>query len=130
MSQLVYGFVVTVPAGTEKAGNWTQDVSFASAVVNTIEVRVPPGPRGNMGFAIGSGGTAVMPFNAGEWIVTDDEKITWGVDDQFDSGAWQVLAYNLGRYDHALYIRFLCDPTAGRAGQTSPLPLSASVLES
>lgn len=130
MSQLVYGFVVTVPAGTAKDAAWTEDVAFPPAVVNTIEVRVPPGPRGNMGFAIGSGGTAVMPFNHGEWIVTDDEKIVWAVDDQFDSGAWQVLAYNVGQFPHDIYIRFLCDPASGRPMQTVPAPLPAGMVES
>lgn len=128
MPQLVYSFDVTVPAGTPASARWSQAINFPSADVSQIEIRVPPGPRGCLGFALGSSGTPVIPYNADQWIVTDDERIVWGVTDQFDSGAWEVFAYNTGTLPHTIYVRFLCDPTAGATATTVPAPIPLESL--
>lgn len=106
-SQLIYTFTPTIPAGTAIATPYAEQMSFPQASVDQIELKVPPGSNGAMGFSIGSSGVAIVPFNQPGWIVTDDETITWDVDSQFNSGAWEFFGYNLGVYDHAVYVRFL-----------------------
>lgn len=107
MAVEVRSFSPVIPAGTPVSAGWSADLSFPARVVDRIQVRVPPGPRGAVGFAIGSAGTSIIPYNPGEWIITDDESIDWPLEGQFDSGAWTLFAYNLGRQDHTIYIRFL-----------------------
>lgn len=98
---------VLVPAGTPISAGFKQAITFAPLEIARIEVRVPPGPRGEVGFAIGAGGVAVFPFDTGQFIVADDEEIGWDLEDTLDAGSWQVLAYNTGQYDHTLWFRFL-----------------------
>lgn len=71
-----------------------------------IEIRIPPGPNGELGFAIGMAGQNIIPFNSNEWIVTSDEVIRWQFETPLNSGAWQCQSYNTGTYDHTIQVRF------------------------
>lgn len=126
MAREIRAFQVVVPAGTTKAAGWSQDVSFPPREVVQVEIRIPPGPRGEMGFSLGSGGVPVLPSNAGGWVVADDQDIVWPLDGQWNSGAWSVQAYNTGQYDHTIYLTFLLDlPNATTAG---PAPAAAAAV--
>lgn len=110
MAQEIRAFEVTIPAGTAKSAGWSQAISMPPRVVKRIDWRVPPGPRGNMGFAIGASGEAILPTNEGAWIVADDDRDNWPLENQIDSGGWEVFGYNTGTYDHTVYLRFHVDP--------------------
>ena len=128
MTTRVYAFSVTVPAGTVQAAPLTQSLSFDPAVVSQVEVVVPPGPLGNVGWFIGAAGQQVIPREQGSWIVTDDEVVKWPVSGLHDSGSWQITAYNTGSHDHTLSVRFLTVPVADagqNSGATGPLPPDA-----
>lgn len=71
-----------------------------------IEVRVPPGPSGLVGFAFVHSGQQVIPFTDGLWIVTDDESIDWSVEEYPTGDKWSLKAYNLDVYPHTLHCRF------------------------
>ena len=120
-------FDVVVPAGTAKATPQLTKLTLPVRVVDEIEIRVPPGPRGEVGFAIGSSGVQVIPMAIGSWIVTDDEEINWRLENFWDSGAWEVRAYNTGQFDHTLYLRFLLS-TIGKGGPPAPSSISSDVL--
>lgn len=102
-------FTFTIPAGTLKTALKTQVVTFPPRVVTQINIRVPPGPAGQMGFSIGSSGNPVIPIDPGTFVVTDNERIEWPLERFWDSGSWEFFGYNLGQYDHSVYIEFLCD---------------------
>lgn len=109
MAREVRRFPVTIPASTPKASPQVTNLSFPFRVVRELEVRIPPGPRGEVGFAIGGSGQPVIPVEAGAYLVTDDEIIRWPLDGFWDSGSWQMTAYNTGRFPHTLEVRFLVD---------------------
>lgn len=100
---------VTVPAQTPVSAGFSQVVTFPARVVTQINVKVPPGPRGNMGFAIGTSGMPVIPADLGDFIVTDDEEIEYPLAGYWDSGSWEVFAFNTGNYPHTLFLTFLLD---------------------
>jgi len=126
MAREVRSFSPSVPAGTTIASGWTADLSFPARTVVEIDVRVPPGPRGQMGFAIGSAGVPVIPFQSGQWIVTDDESIDWPLTDYIDSGSWTLFAYNLGQFAHTVYVRFQLDTIAQPSSAVAnPIPAAA-----
>lgn len=106
MASEIHAFDVTVPAGTAKASPQQTDMLMPTRVVQAVDVRIPPGARGTVGWALGSKGVAVLPREAGTYIVDDDTTISWPLEDQFTSGAWQLIAYNTGRYPHTLYVVF------------------------
>lgn len=109
MAAEVRRFLVNIPASTPKSAGFTADLSFPARVVTEIEIRVPPGPRGEVGFSIGSAGVAVIPIERGAYIVTDDEQIRWPLEGLWDSGAFTFFGYNTGRFPHGIEVRFLVD---------------------
>lgn len=129
MASEVYSFQVTVPAGTAQNAPFRQSLTLPVRKVDTLEIVVPPGPSGQMGFAITMGGINVMPIQSGQYIVTDDQKISWPITDLPTSGAWQLTGYNTDVWPHSVYLWFLVDqvdrPTAGALlGITSMQALS------
>lgn len=129
-SREVYRFQVTIPAGTAQTTPFRQDTVIPVRTVNTVEIRVPPGPSGLMGFALTMGGVNVLPQQAGAYIVTDDESISWPLDGLPDTGAWQLTGYNTDVFDHTVYLRFLVDvvpagPSTSAVGGASLADLSS-----
>lgn len=106
-AQLVYSFQPTIPAGS---GSYSTDLTFAPAEVVAVVWRVPPGPRGSMGWALGASGQQIIPSNVGEWIVADDEEDTWNLTETVTTGDFTFLGYNNGTYNHQVFLRFLCVP--------------------
>lgn len=108
-------YAVTVPAGTAEATPATTDITFPSMVVARVRARVPPGPSGLLGWRLAVNGEQVIPLNLGAWIVADDEVLIWDLTDLPNSGAWQLVGYNTGTYDHAIYLGFELSPLSSSA---------------
>lgn len=102
-------FTVTVTAGTQIAAPQLTAMTMPARIVRKVRVRVPPGPNGNVGFALAAAGVPIVPYNTGAWIVADNEILEWELEGQITSGAWQLRAYNTGAYDHTLYVVFELD---------------------
>lgn len=126
MAQEIRILSVTVPANTPKTSLNVTTAAFGPRTVERIEVVVPDGPRGEVGFWIGTAGTQVVPHDQGTFVVTNNEVIGWPVQDLWDSGSWQVQAYNTGLFAHTLQFRFLCNYV--QPGATGAQPLSADQL--
>jgi hypothetical protein len=126
----VHKFAVTIPAGTLQANAQVTNLTFPPREVTEVEIIVPPGPRGTVGFQLAAAGNQLLPYEPGAFFVTDNEQIRWRVEEQITSGAWQLIAYNTGQFAHTLEIRFLVDligPAVGNPapvvpGPTLPLP--------
>lgn len=129
MAQEIQKFSVTIPSGTDIAAAQVFSLGFAPRKVNEVEIMIPPGPRGEVGFQLGFGGSQLIPFTPGQWVVADDEVIHWPLEDMPDSGAWQLIAYNTGTYDHTLEVRFLCD-LVGVTDTTPPAAIDGAVISS
>ena len=127
MAREVRSFAVTIPAATLAATPYVEDLPMPARLVVEVRVRVPPGPSGLVGWALGSAGERVLPWGEGQWIVADNEAISWPLEGQIESGAWQLQGYNLGVYDHTIYVTFLLDPPGARVatGGIAPLEIGA-----
>lgn len=115
---------MVVPAGTPKAAPLQFSLAFAPQVVDEVEIVVPPGPRGEVGFQLGTSGSQIIPATPGQYEVTDNEVIHWPLDGQMDSGAWQLIAYNTGQFNHTIGVRFLTSilPSQVAPSGFQPLP--------
>lgn len=98
-----------MPAGTLQANPLRTAITVPVRTLRRIDWRVPRGPMGNLGFLISMGGVPVLPLPTGTYVVADGETGSWVVDDQPDSGAWQVTAYNTGTYPHSVFLTLYCD---------------------
>jgi hypothetical protein len=108
----VLSFAPTVPAGTAKASPVVVNLAVGTNVIDIIRWRVPPGPRGNLGWFLSMGGVQVIPQNVGNYIIADNEADDWQIAGLPDSGAWQLTGYNTGVYDHTVYLDFHVTPVS------------------
>jgi len=130
MAREVRKFAVTIPKNTLKTAPQISSLAFPDRVVQEVEIVVPPGPRGEVGFQLATGGSQVLPSEAGAYFVTDNEFIRWPLEEQIDTGAWQLIAYNTGNFAHTLEIRFLVTVVRPADAGRSLLPLGAAALSS
>ena len=107
MASEVRAFTLTIPAGTPSTAPIITDVSFPPRRVDGIEIIVPSGPSGLVGFAVLNSGVRVIPYQSDPWIITSGESINWPLERQIDSGSWQVAGYNTGVNQHQIFFRFL-----------------------
>lgn len=127
MATELRAYSVTIPAGTLQAAPVTIDVSFEPRVTDRIEWHQPRGASGLVGWRLTSGGAAVVPKNQGAYIISDGTSGTWELTELHDSGKWEVTAYNLGSFAHAVNVRFHVRPIPEGLGLAAPLAwLSAS----
>jgi hypothetical protein len=117
MATSVQRFAATIGAGTAAAAPATVTLAVMPGVIDAIRWRVPPGPRGNLGWQLAMGGVNVIPENTGTFIIADDEQDVFAVSGLPDSGAWQVIGYNTGTFDHTVYLDFHVTPTAAANAQ-------------
>lgn len=127
MASEIRTFEVTIPPGVTAAAPQVTPLDFPPRIVDTLVIRVPPGPAGAVGFAIAAAGQPIIPYNTGEWLVTDNETITWPLSGYHDSGSWQVHAYNTGTLPHTLYIRFQLSQVVS-AGPLLPAIIPADLI--
>lgn len=126
-SDEVYQFVATCPPNTAQAAPVTIGLAMPVRIVNSIRCRIPPGPAGVMGFALGSAGITVIPRQAGAFLSGDNEIFTLDLDGQIESGAWQVQMYNTSpSIPHSVYLTFQVSlPAASSSGVTQPVVVSS-----
>lgn len=95
----------------------------------SIEVEVPIGPGGAMGFALTYANTQILPFSqAASYLVVDGYQKSFDVRTELGKSL-QLVGYNTGYWPHTVYLRFAGIPIAAYQQQqpippASPLDLS------
>jgi hypothetical protein len=106
----------------------TVNLNFPPREVRELEIIVPPGPNGAMGFQVAQAGAQVFPTEPGAFLVTSNESIRWPIEGANNSGAWQVIGYNTGAFDHTIEVRFLVDLPDNPAARAVLTPLANDLL--
>lgn len=99
--------VATCPTGYGYGNPFVANVGVPPGPVAEVRCRVPPGPAGTFGFALGMAGNQVFPSHGQNFIIADDETFTYVPPNSLTSGAWQVLMVNDGTYPHSVYLTFV-----------------------
>jgi len=102
----VLQFAATIPAGTPKSAPVTVALALDNWELEQLDLEVPPGPGGLMGFYVANNGVQWIPVGAGQFLVWDDVQQSWPFTDQPDASGWEIVGYNTGVYDHAVTVRF------------------------
>lgn len=108
----VRAFVIEIPTTATVAAPYIASLAMPARIVREIRARFPSGSNGEVGIAFGSGGQRVVPWNSDGWLVGSNESMAWPLENQIESGAWQLIAYNTGQFPHTVYVQFLVDPPA------------------
>lgn len=123
MAKTVWSYAATIPAGTPETALVEVDLGLSDQVVQQVDLQVPPGPLGCMGFSVWHSNTPILPRNMGDFFVWDNHYATWTLEDVPSGGGWQVVGYNTGQYDHTVYVVMHTDPvTTPDAGGRYVLP--------
>ena len=129
MAERIEAFTVTVPAGTPSSAPLASPTVFDPGEVERIEVFIPSGHGGLTGFALLQAHTQIIPYRGGQFIVDDDDTISWPISGFLNTGDWQFLAYNTDVNPHSFYIRYLVNEIRRGATLTivqQPITLAAS----
>lgn len=117
MAERVESFEVVTAAGVPTSAPVTTTLSMLDGELERLEIIIPPGPSGLVGFRVRHSGQVVIPFSGGGWIISDDEKISWPLSGFPTGNKWSIQSYNTDIYPHTLEFRFHLNELGG------PLPL-------
>lgn len=99
-------FTVTIPAGTTKAAPYVYKFPLALFDIESIDLDVPAGPSGLMGFYLAVGGQQWIPWQMGEYFIWDNKDRNYPLSSQPTSTSWALVGYNTGQYDHKVTVGF------------------------
>jgi hypothetical protein len=116
----VFQFTVTIPSGTPKSAPATSGLTLDGWDLEMIDLEVPPGPAGLMGFYVANNGVQWIPQGDGEWLVWDDVQHSWPLTDQPNASGWEIVGYNLGDYDHIAIVRMHVSLPGSQSASASP----------
>jgi hypothetical protein len=116
MSYMVRQFSATIPMNTPLSAPVTVNLATGWWQIDVIDLEVPPGPAGLMGFQLWIGGGQWIPFEPGEYLVWDDIQNSWVMTDQPLGQQWSIVGYNEDDFnDHAVTVRFHISQVAAPA---------------
>jgi hypothetical protein len=124
MSDRIEWFQASVPALTPVITPYRQALVFPFGNVVEIDVKVPPGPAGNVGFYITAGGSQYIPRTSGTFIIPDSDYFTWPLANAINSGSWGIVAYNTDVWPHLIEVGFLVNEVTYSPTPTFGAPLS------
>lgn len=125
MAERVLQHTASIPAGTPQSAPATVALPFDNWEVETIDLEVPPGPAGCMGFYLANNGQPWIPRSPGEWLVWDDKIERFTPTAYPTASGWQVVGYNSGALAHVVVVRFHVNPvTIDRATVAAPFVLT------
>jgi hypothetical protein len=95
---------------------------FDNWEVERIDLEVPAGPSGAMGFVLANNGVPWIPRSPGEWLVWDDHSEAFPVTGYPTASGWQIVGYNVGFDSHVVVCRFHVNAIQVGSDQSVPLP--------
>lgn len=127
MTVEVRSFSPVIATGSTPGAPVTVPLTFPARVVLRVDVRIPPGPRGELGVQLAVSGQQVVPYQSGQWLVMDDETVSFDLRNFPNSGAWQLIAYNTGAFSHTVYLRFHLDTVQQSTAPLQPVTITAPI---
>ena len=106
MATRIEPFEVSTPPATSIAAFQRTSLPFQDGRVDRVEIVIPPGPSGLVGFRVAHSGQSVLPYTGDRWFVVDDERLDWPIERFPTGGAWELWTYNLDVYAHAIQVWF------------------------
>ena len=124
MSDRIEWFSVIIPANTPQTALVSSPFVFAAGNVVEIDVKVPPGPAGNLGFYLTAGGSQYIPRTRGSFIVPDGDFFQWPMSNAINSGQWGIVAYNTDVWPHLVEVGFMVNELTISPSPAFSVPLS------
>jgi len=103
----LYYLTVPTPAGTPASSPISTNWPLEDNELAYVDVRVPPGPSGLLYFRILYAQQQIVPWGNNSYFNPDDEIIHWQSDAAMTVTGLVIQTYNLGSYQHTIYLRAL-----------------------
>lgn len=107
MAQRIEILSITIPVGTLRTAPQNTNITFRQGFLDRIEIRIPPGPSGLVGVRIVHSGRVVIPYGRNDFLITDDEIVSWSLESYPTGEAWAIEGFNEGVYPHTIQFRLL-----------------------
>lgn len=118
-------FTVNVPAGTAQNAPQTTQLPIPDSWVYEIEVQVPDGPAGLMGFCLTYANTPIIPWaNSLTFLTVENYEKTFPVEAQMGKGL-ACVAFNNGDWPHLIFLRVLTTPISAYQAVSNLAPVQA-----
>lgn len=112
MATRVLPFTVVVPPDTLSTAPINVPLNLDGWDIERIDLEVPAGSSGLMGFQLYNNGVGFIPYGINQWIVWDEVRESYYLEDQPNAGGWECVAYNDGNYAHSVTLRFHVSPAS------------------
>lgn len=106
MDRLYYETVLT-PANTPLATPQNTPFPLEDAQLVRVDILVPRGPSGNLGFRFLWAQQQVIPWGNNSFLVTDNEKVPVECNFAMTATGLVIQTYNTDVFDHTIYVRAL-----------------------
>lgn len=100
----VHPLTVLTPAGTAEVSPQSTTWELEDARLLTIRLTIPRGHNGTTGIRIEYQGTQIIPWGDVSYIVANDDKILFPVNDQITRSGLTIFTYNTDVFDHSHYL--------------------------
>lgn len=121
MSDHLYWYSNTIPANTPITALFTAPMVFNAANVENIQVIVPPGPAGSVGWQIQYGGGTFIPLSTGQFIVAEAFTFDFPQNKAPNGGNWTFAAYNNDYVPHLIQVGFYANDFVTAPTTSAPL---------
>lgn len=124
MAAEIHQFTASIPAATPKSALAVVKMPLTNFEIEQIDIEVPPGPAGLMGFYLALSGQQWIPFETGQFLIWDNRSASWRLNNQPTSYGWEVHGYNLGANAHNVEVRFHCNVVPSPLIASAPVSLT------
>jgi hypothetical protein len=122
MAERIEIISITTPAGTASSAPLVTALPWREGYPVRIEIRVPPGPSGLLGFQLAHSGEVIIPKDKTQFLITDNEAIMWPLDNYPYNAKYTVRTYNTDVFDHTIQIRMLLNELGVQSLTPVPIP--------
>lgn len=106
MTGRLYTNVFTVPAGTAINAPFTSAQLLDDAILDQLDVTIPPGHSGLTGFRVLWSTGQIVPYVQGTWITGDDEEINIKYGAEITQSGLVLVGYNTDVFAHSFLLRW------------------------
>lgn len=132
MTGYLYSTDFTVPASTPIGSPFAQFVTLDDRKLASVRFVIPDGHNGLTGVRVTSGGTNVVPYVQGTWLVGNNEIIDFNYDGEVQVNRFRLVGYNTDIFAHTFHLRWtlvdLDAPTPVSIDSPQAVPLQPAAV--
>jgi hypothetical protein len=126
----LYQTTVETPSGTTPDAPQSTVLPLEDSILGTVTIIIPDGHSGLTGIRVLYAQQEIIPWSNDDWLVSNDEKIEVGFNDQVTASGLTIVTYNLDVFPHKHWVRAQISDLTGSntVAAATPSPIPSVVL--